>query len=274
MSTAVQEHYGSADIVARILSAIPWAPETGNPLTPDMLYRFDQLHGRELHATRDHAARLSPKPGAHVLDIGSGIGGPARYLAATCGCRVMGIDLTLAFVDTARDLTALCGLGAMVDFVQGDAAHLPMADAGFDHALCFYVGMNLPDSSAVLAECLRVLKPGGRLVWTEVTTGTGAPHYPLPWARTAEASFLDSHAVLLDRFARAGFDVVDAVDETQAHLDLARQLGASGQVPDPAQTQCNAVVLGADFMERRANYTRSLSEGRIASTCIEARKPL
>lgn len=274
--TRTQDHYGTDGIVGRILAAVPWSPDDGDPLTAPQLYPFDQLHGRELLATRDHAQTLAPEPGAQVLDIGAGIGGPARYLAATLGCRVTGIDLTPEFVSAASELSRLCGMEDRVRFVEGDAAHMPFADKAFDHACCFYVGMNLPDKPAVMAEAARVLKPGGRLIWTEAASAEGTegaePHYPLPWAREPAGSHLSTEAALRAALEAAGFSGISVTDETAAHLELARQRAAGGPPPAPGHAQANAVVMGADFMDRRRNYIRSLAEGRIASLVFLAER--
>ena len=244
MAVSVQQHYGSADIVARILAA-----------------------------TQDHAARLSPDTNAHLLDIGSGIGGPARYLAANFGCRVTGIDLTPSFVAAAQELTTRCGLADKVDFAQADAANLPFADAQFDHVTCFYFGMNLPYKVSALAQALRVLKPGGRLIWTEMSAGTGTPIYPLPWAREPQASHVEPRDSLVAKCSDAGFMVDQVIDETDLQLELAQKIRASGQHPSDGQNQANAVVLGADFAERRRNFIQSMGQGLIRSTLILAHKP-
>ena len=272
MAISVQQHYGATDIVARILAAVPWAPGDA-PLTAAQLFPFDQFHGRELFATRDHAGLLSPAQDAHLLDIGAGIGGPARYFATNFGCKVTGIDLTPQFVTAATALTALCGLSGLVDFQLADATSLPFPDASFDHATCFYVGMNLSDKPSVLAETRRVLKPGARLIWTEVSAGTGTPHYPLPWARHPADSHVELRDNLLAKITVAGFVIDTVADETALQMDLAQQIRASGQQPSPGQNQANAVVLGADFGERRKNFIQSMAQGRIASTLIVAHKP-
>jgi len=273
MSNPVTDHYSSTGIVARILAAIPFSRDGDAALRAEQLYPFDQFHGRELLATRDHTALLAPQTGEHVLDIGAGIGGPARYIAATYGAHVAGVDLTPRFVEAANELTALCGLGDHATFTCADAAHLPFDDNQFDAAICFYVGMNLPDEPAVLAEARRVLKPGGRLVWTEVVRGTGDPQYPLPWATSADASHLLGRDELLAMLEGAGLTLDDARDETRDHLDLAQKIKQSGAQPSPLQLEANAVVLGPDFIERRKNYIRSLASGAIASLCIQAHKP-
>ena len=118
-----------------------------------------------------------------------GIGGPARLLAKTYGCRVTGLDITPQFVAAATELTELTGLASLVHFDQGDATRMPYANGSFDAAICFYVGMNLLDKPGVLAETHRVLKPGGRLLWTEaMETGAAPVTFPLPWAAEAEGS--------------------------------------------------------------------------------------
>ena len=272
MSLQVQDHYGAADIVERILAAVPWAAADGAPLAAEQLFPFDQLHGRELLATRDHAANLNPSSDAHLLDVGSGIGGPARYFASVFECRVSGIDLTPQFVAAATELTDLTGLAEKVDFVEADAADMPFEPGTFDHAYCFYVGMNLTDKPAVLRECFRVLKPGATLLWTEVTSNSGEPQYPLPWARDAAGSHVDTREELIGHFQDAGFEVLSVDDETDEHLELARRMKATGAAPSMGQHQANEVVLGPDFVERRINYIRSLAEGALASTVICGKK--
>jgi len=272
MANPVQDHYAAKDIVERILAAVPWVATDGTPLAAEQLFRFDQLHGRELLATRDHAAKLNPAKGTRLLDVGSGIGGPARYFASVFGCRVTGIDLTPQFVAAATELSRLSQLDDDADFFEADAADMPFEAGTFDHAYCFYVGMNLPDKLAVLRECYRVLKPGATLIWTEVTSTEGKPHYPLPWARDEAGSHVGPIETLVRNFADANFKVLSVDDETDAHLELAKQMKASGSSPTKGQFQANEVVLGPDFVERRANYIRSLADGALASKVIYGKK--
>jgi arsenite methyltransferase len=273
MTRSVQEHYGAADITAKLFAAIPWDPDGGTRLTAPQLYPFDQLHGRELLATKEHGQRLNPGGDDHILDVGCGIGGPARYFATTFGCSVTGVDITPEFVAAARELSGLCGLNDRLNFVEADAAAISAEAETFDHAYSFYVGMNLPDKPSVLTQIFRVLKPGGRVLWTEVTSGLGAPTYPLPWSETASASHVQPRDTLVGLFESAGFQIDSVEDETHAHLELAQKMKASGRMPTPDQLQANQIVLGSDFVTRRMNYIAGLGSGHLASAILDVHKP-
>jgi ubiquinone/menaquinone biosynthesis C-methylase UbiE len=129
---------------------------------------------------------LEAAPSDHLLDIGSGIGGPARPMAHRFGCRVTGIDLTEEFCEVARHLDRPTGLESRVDFELGDALAMPFAEAAFDGACSMNVSMNIADKPALYAEIRRVVKPGGWLLPSELAEGPGAPlDHPTPWAASA-----------------------------------------------------------------------------------------
>ncbi|HZH51511.1 MAG TPA: methyltransferase domain-containing protein [Microvirga sp.] len=269
----VRENYGSPDIIDRVLAAVAEAGHRTDRLAAEMLYPFDQLHGRELTATREHVGRLRLSPGMHVLDVGCGIGGPARYMAETYDVVVTGIDVTPEFVDTANELTRRCGLDERASFMQADALEMPFEDSSFDAALCLYVGMNVVDKAQLCREIRRVLKPGGHVVWSEAALGPIGPvRFPVPWARFPSASFLVPPQVLQQTFTKSGFHIIDFVDETERFITPAQQPGAETSSSPLAQQVANQVVLGNDFMERRQNFVRNLTEGRLVSILIEAVK--
>src|SRR5262249_33659765 len=158
------------------------------PLTVAQLAPLDQFHVRGILATQELAASVGLAPASRVLDLGSGIGGPARYLAATFGCRVTGLDLSPGFVDAATYLTDPCGLSDRVTFEGGDAVHPPFADAAFDAVFLQHVAMNVADRAALYAEVRRLLAPAGRFATYDLVLRDGDVVYPLPWARDASTS--------------------------------------------------------------------------------------
>src|SRR6202007_2259814 len=123
-----------------------------------------------------------------VLDVGSGVGGPARFLAATYGCRVTGVDLSEPFVDAARYLTGRTGQGGRVSFEIASALELPFDDGSFDVVLLQLVAMNISDRTRLYRKIRRVLKSGGRFATFDAVSLSAELHYPVPWARTPATS--------------------------------------------------------------------------------------
>jgi SAM-dependent methyltransferase len=272
----VRKHYSIPEMAAKVIALLESLGIDPAHLKAEQLYPMDQLHGRNIDATRDHVARLNLTPHDHALDVGSGVGGVSRYIAATTGAKVTGLDLTPDFVATARDLTHRCGLDGLAAFQEGDALAMPFPDLTFDAALCLYVAMNIEAKAQLASEIARVLKPGGRLVWSEVVLGgNGEPQFPLPWARDASFSFLTTPDALRHAIEGAGLKIVDWIDERQVIGDWIRQQQqAAAARPQPQGPSPHDMLMGEDFPERRKNYARNLAEGRIGSVAVVAHKPL
>ncbi len=187
----VVEHYGTGSLRQTVETALRRAGLDAPTLSWSDFAPLDQFHVRGLAATKELAAALPLTPETHVLDVGSGLGGPARFLAATTKCRVTGIDLSAAFVEVATMLAERAGLADRVTYREANALDLPFADASFDHAWTQHVAMNIADRARLYGEIHRVLKPGGRLAIYDVAKGDGGDLiFPVPWARVPEISFL------------------------------------------------------------------------------------
>jgi len=269
----IRKHYGLPEMAVKVIAALEAAGIDPTRLKAEQLYPFDQFHGRALDATRDHVALLKLAPNHTALDIGSGLGGPARYIAATHGAKVTGIDLTPEFVATATELSKRCGLDGQVAFQEGDALAMPFAANSFNAALCLYVAMNIEAKAKLAGEVARVLKPGGRLVWSQVVLGDqGEPQFPMPWARDPKFSFLTTPEALRNAVESGGLRIVEWIDERPVMLAWMQKLQAAG-APPPATTAIQDMMLGTDFPERRNNFGRNLAEGRIGSIALVAEKP-
>ena len=122
----------------------------------------------------DFADQLGVRQGSDVLEVGSGSGGPAVYLADKRGCRVTGVDVNAQGVRNAMDLARNHGLAERVHFQAVDASKpLPFANDSFDAVVANDAMCHIPNRPAVLRDWLRVLRPGGRALFTDAMVVTG-----------------------------------------------------------------------------------------------------
>lgn len=269
----ISAHYSRGNLLARLNAALMEdGVDPGHP-TMEALAPYDQFHGRGLEATLEIAELMPAGPADHILDIGSGIGGPARYFASRFGCRVTGIDLTPEFCDVARHLTRLLHLEDRVRFELGDALAMPFADASFDGAYSMNVSMNISDKGAFYREINRVLKPSGWLVLSEVAKGDGGDlDYPTPWAGSARASFLSTPEETRRGLLQSGFDVIrlrNTLEQARAFGARSRAMVERGEKPPHRAVM---LIHGAIASQAIANTSRGLLEGRIIPIEVLSRK--
>jgi SAM-dependent methyltransferase len=254
----VRDHYRATGLVDRLKTALAVFGPKEQQLKPEQLATLDQFHTRGLAATAELANLTVISAGMSVLDVGSGVGGPARFLAATYGCDVVGVDLSEPFVEAARYLTARTGQGGKVSFEAGSALALPFEAGRFDAVLLQHVAMNVADRPLLYREIRRVLKPGGKFATFDVVLDGGDPHYPVPWAKTSGESFLLTAAATCEAIEAAGFGTLVRRDDTAAAKAWFTELRASGP-PSPNL----GIIMGPGFAEFTVNLGRNLVQGRL-----------
>ncbi len=259
----ISEYWDKGDTPGRVRTALVKAGLTSDKVSLEEIAPIDHFHARGLPATIDLANRLPIKAGQHILDIGCGVGGPARYMANRFGCKVSGLDITPGFIEAGDELSKLTGMSEEVDLRVGDGVALPYQDQTFDGSYSQHVTMSVANRTGFFAEAYRVIKPGGFFGLSEHGLGSaGDPHYPLPWADRPEICFFVTRSETEQYLAEAGFERIEVVDTGQKYVDAYRELlaGASTEEGPPA---LGPHVLGGDDMaERAANSTRCIEENR------------
>ena len=232
----------------------------------------DEFHIRGREATVELAARDWLAPGLHVLDIGCGLGGSARYLADEHQCLVTGIDITQKFLDAAKVFTDLVGLSHRVRFRRGSAVAMPFEDQSFDVVWSEHTQMNVADKRALLGEIARVLRPGGRLFFHDIFQGDAQPlHYPVPWAEDRSIDFLITPDESREILAESGFSVIDWEDRSQASLDWFIETYKQFQLSNRPPLGLH-ILMGDSAKATIENQIRNLLEDRMVVVQAVAKK--
>ena len=272
IETHVAEHYTQGTLEQRILTALREAGKDPERLDSDDLAPVDEFHHGGRAATAAFAPKLKLRPGINLLEIGSGIGGPARYFARYHGCRVTGIDLTEEFIVVSRALTRRLGMEGQVSFEQGSALSMPFSAATFDVATLLHVGMNIAEKARLFAEVRRVLKPGGIFgIYDQMREADGDLTFPVPWASILQTSFVETPATYKRLLIENGFEVIwerscreDAL--ASFNQQTATKPGSTALPPLGVQ-----VTMGLSAAEKMANHRSNIERGLVAPNEIVAR---
>lgn len=260
----VARHYSRANLEQAILDALKAAGKDIDSLVASDLSGADEFHLGWRAATVELADNLGLEPGMRVLDLGSGVGGPARYFAEQHGCQVAGVDLSSDFVQAANALTKRCGLDHRVAFRQASALDLPFETASFDRGTLIHVGMNIQDKAALFAEARRVLKPDGLLgVYEVMRTGSAPLPYPMPWSETEETSFVENAETYRALFTAAGFTIERETDRSAMTLTLWQQM-QENVARHGAPPLSLHILMGPATPQRLGNIRAALEQGIVA----------
>jgi len=272
-TTAVANHYDGPDLTEAVFDAVRDAGFDPDRLDLDELTALDEFHALGRPATVALAELVEIEPEMSVLDIGAGIGGPARVLADRYGANVTALDATERFCRLNERLSQATGLTERVRVVRGDALELPFADASYELGWVQALLQNIVDKSRLVAEIARVLAPGGRLAIFEAVQGPGGPlrHFPVPWADDTSGSFVVPAAELREVIAAAGLEILVWNEGPAAQIEI---IAAAAQLPAPPENGLTLGLLMPNYEARMEALAQNIAEQRIELLQVVAMKPI
>jgi len=269
----IADHWGRGDVFGLIISALDKMSKPLNGLTVEDLAPVDHFHARGLCATSELADQLPIKAGQQILDIGCGLGGPARYIAKRFRCNVNGVDITESFVEAANKLTTLLRMELQVKIEHGDGQRLPYPDSHFDGAYAQHVTMNVPDRRRFFMEAKRVLKPGAFFALTEHGLGPkGDPYSPVPWSIDGTGAYLMTPSETRSILEKTGFQAIVIEDTGAKYVAGYRTVierADNGDLP-PLGIH---ILMGESALQNLRNAARNIEECRTHPIQLVCRKP-
>lgn len=270
---AVAEHYSYRGLLAALEAGMAQAGLSPESVTIDDLAPVDEFHIGGRRASDEFLEQLPLGPGTAVLDVGCGLGGPARYVAQRFGAAVTGVDLTADYIDVGRVLSQWVGLSDKVTLIHGSALDLPLEAARFDAAYMIHVGMNIEDKARLFLEVARVLKPGGHFgVYDVMQVGPGALRFPVPWAQDPQTSATAAPEAYRAALAAAGFTVTASRNRRAFALDFFAKMSAKMAAADGPPPLSLQLLMGESREQKMANMVGNISAGLIAPVEMIAHK--
>lgn len=267
----VAQHYQSGHLLKRIsdgCAALNFTP----PINPEVLAPVDEFHIGGRLATEPFVDALQLSNGNQVIDLGCGLGGPARYVATATGAQVTGVDLTAEFIETGRVLTEWTGLADRVDLIEGSILELPIDTDSMDAAYMIHVGMNIADKAGIAREAARVLKPGGTFaIYDVMQVGKGEMDYPAPWAASSDQSALASPESYEAALQSAGFSLSNRIDRTAFAKQFFADIAAAQSHADGPPPLGLHLIMGDDTAIKVQHMVKNIQAGLIAPIEIHGR---
>ena len=271
---AVSDHYRHGDLLKAIESALDKLSITAATVTIDDLAPVDEFHIGGRLATDNLIEQLNFSANCHVLDIGCGLGGAARFVSSKFNCLVSGLDLSAEYIETGRKLCHWVGLNELIELHQGSALSMPFEGNRFDGGYMLHVGMNIDDKNLLFSEIGRVLKPGAMLgVFDVMRQIDGELVYPVPWATTGSTSKLSTPEHYKEALQNAGFDIFKENNRRDISLDFLQQMRSKAQASGGAHPLGLHTLMQESTASKIQNMVENIKANLVAPIELIAVKP-
>jgi len=259
---AINAQYGHSDLGKKILAILESEGLDTARLIQDVLAPIEELHLRGRTATMELAKEVNLDENLRVLDVGCGIGGPARTLASEFGCHITGLDLSKEYCRAAEIINNKVGLNNYIDIQQGNALDLPFDNEKFDVVFLQHVLMNIENKERLFSQLNRVLCPKGRLALYTICAGSITPTlFPVIWANNHDISFLLKASELRQLISNSGFRELSWKDDTKKIVEGIQHAKSKPRSKNLHVINFNLIV--ADLSTKWRNIVRNLKEGRV-----------
>jgi ubiquinone/menaquinone biosynthesis C-methylase UbiE len=262
----LENQYHQENLAQKILTSLQDHQINIDDLNPNVLKALDEFHIKGRRGTLELAELAGVEKDMRILDVGCGIGGPARTLAEKYDCMVVGLDIIEEYCNVAETLTKKTGLQDKVTFIQGNALELPFENATFDMIWMQHISMNIPDKRLMFREILRVLRDGGKLALFEVCSGDQSkPYYPVPWADDPSISYMLTTYEFRQLIRKLGFKEYKWLDVSDSSLEwfMRQQRKLKKETKQARNRPSIDLLMGDQTQAKLDNLIRNLEEDRI-----------
>jgi len=270
---SLSQHYLHGDLLSAIEQAIVKLGKTLDTITIDDLGPVDEFHIGSRLATTHFMAQLNLTTQQHILDIGCGLGGPARFVAHEFGCQVSGIDLSQEYVDTGNQLCQWVGLQDNISLTQGSALDLPFTASSFDAAYMMHVGMNIDDKSALFEQVSTALRSGSLFgIYDVMRNRAGELAYPVPWATDSSMNKLASSDQYIEALQQSGFEIISVENRAEFALEFFTQMRLKNEKNGGPPPLGLHTLMQSSTAEKLGNMVANINNQLIAPVEIIAKK--
>lgn len=274
MEKEIAAFYATKTLIKQIESGLAKMGLSSKTVSQEDLSPIDEFHIGGRQATKQFFSQIPHLHVGQVLDIGCGVGGPARFISTLLDCDVMGLDLSSDYIKAGNILSKWVGLSERVHLQQGSATNMPFAPERFDAAYMMHVGMNIADKETLMENAFRVLRPGGYFaIYDVMKVGDATTTYPLPWAEAEQMDASTTPELYRKALIKAGFTLERETDRSEMAISFFDKVADADNRAKTLPPIGLNLLMGPSASQKVGNVARQIRNGLFAPIEMIAKKP-